>query len=94
MIAGTSVLRALRYEVFRLRTAVSARVLVALALLAVSLITLPAAHELSTQPGGLGAAGYGAIAWVVGGGRLGAVLPGCVAAAAAAWLGASSIDYE
>jgi len=94
MITLTSVLRAARYEVFRLRTAASARVLVALALLAVALVTLPAAHELSTQPGGLGSARYGAIAWVVGGGRLGVILPGCVAAAAAAWFGASSIDYE
>ena len=94
MIALTSLARALRYELFRLRTTVSVRVLTVLALLTVALITLPAAHELSAQPGGLRLAGYSAISWVVGGGRAGAVLPGCVAGAVAAWLGASSIDYD
>lgn len=94
MIAMTSLARALRYELFRLRTTVSIRVLTVLALLAVALITLPAARDLSAQPGGSRLAGYGAISWVVGGGRAGAVLPGCVAGAVAAWLGASSVDYD
>jgi ABC-2 type transport system permease protein len=94
MTTMACLLRAIRYEMFRLRTAASVRVLFGLGLLAIALATLPAGRELSAQLGGLSSAGTGAIAWVVGGGRLGTVLPGCVAAVAAAWLGAASIDYE
>ncbi|HEV2638423.1 MAG TPA: hypothetical protein VGX23_24975 [Actinocrinis sp.] len=90
----SSYLRALRYEAYRLRTAPSARVLAGLALLGAGLATLPAAQALGGHPGGLGQAGLADVAWVVDGGRLGAVLPGALAAVAAAWLGASSLDYE
>lgn len=90
----SSFLRALRYEAVRLRTAPSVRVLSVLALLCAALATLPAARVLSSHQGGLAKAGYADVAWVVGGGWLGTLLPGAVAAVAAAWIGACSIDYE
>jgi hypothetical protein len=93
-ITLSSFLRALRYESVRMRTAASVRGLSALALLGAALATLPAVRALSGQSGGLGKAGFADVAWVVEGGRLGTVLPGAIAAAAAAWIGASSIDYE
>lgn len=94
MITLSSFLRALRYEAVRMRSAAYVWVLMVVALLAAALATLPAAHALSALPGGLGSAEYDQVAWVVDSGRLGAVLPGCIAAAVAAWIGASSIDYE
>ena len=90
----SSFLRALRYEAHRMRTAASVRVLAVLALLGAALAALPAANALVGHPGGLAKASLADLAWTVGGGRPGAVLPGCAAAAAAAWFGACSIDYE
>jgi ABC-2 type transport system permease protein len=94
MITLSSFLRALRYEAVRMRTAAYVWVLMIVAPLAAALATLPAAHALSALPGGLGSAEYYQVVWVVDSGRLGAVLPGCIAAAASAWIGASCIDYE
>jgi hypothetical protein len=107
MRTTASFIRALRYELVRARGLRSTRGIALLALIGSAIITLPAARQivglahplppslahrlaLSHQP----LPTHGGGAWVVAGGTAGMVLPGIVAACAAAWFGASSISYE
>ena len=108
MKGSAAVISALRYELLRMRSTRSTRNVALLALVASAILTLPAARQVvglahpmppGTQPALLQrlmghSLESGGGAWVVAGGVVGMVLPGAVAACAAAWLGASAVRYE
>lgn len=91
MIGLRSAWYAAAYEATRLRTRRSTFGVFGLAMFASALVTLPAARAAVTsgEP-------QAHVAWVVAGGSAGMVLPGTVAALAAAWLGAGLVteDYR
>ena len=91
MIGLRSARYAAAYEATRLRTRRSTFGVFGLAMFASALLTLPAARAAVTSGNP-----QAHVAWVVAGGSAGMVLPGTVAALAAAWLGAGLVteDYR
>ena len=91
MIGLRSVGHAAVYEATRLRTRRATFGMFGLAMFASALITLPAARAAVTSGNP-----QAHVAWVVAGGSAGMILPGTVAALAAAWLGAGLVteDYR
>ena len=91
MIGLRSARYAAAYEATRLRTRRSTFGVFGLAMFASALVTLPAARAAVTSGNP-----QAHVAWVVAGGSAGMVLPGAVAALAAAWLGAGLVteDYR
>ena len=91
MIRVRSIWHAAVYEATRLRTRRSTFGVFGLAMFASALVTLPAARAAVTSGDPQAHVG-----WVVAGGSTGMILPGAVAALAAAWLGAGLVteDYR
>ena len=89
MIALRAVRHAARYEATRLVTRRSTFGVAGLGTFGSALVTLPAARAAVTSGDPQAQVG-----WVVGGGSVGAVLPGTAAVLAAAWLGAGLVSED